>query len=192
MSWSLRPFSRQRILAMPFATAAARSPATAASDPGPSAVGPGEWRQFRGGPAHRGLNIHEDILSPANVDELEVLWHGANGFNSSAAVAGGVVYVSNGALHAYPADCATDGSLCPALWTGASGYADWSSPAVSHGVVYIGGASGLYAFEVGCGDGGADCAALWTGNGEDMAYTSPTVVGGMVYVATSFGLARCL
>ncbi len=121
------------------------------------------------------------------MSDLELKWVGNNGFNSSPAVSRGVLYVSNGALHAYPAECATGGSVCQPLWTGGSGYADWSSPAIGNGAVFIGGASGLFAFKVGCRSDGGQCQPLWRGTAVDSAYTSPTYSNGVVYVATSYG-----
>ena len=157
---------------------------------GPSALSAAQqadWRQWRGGADHRGVNRYENKLSVSNVADLKLQWVGNNGFNSSPAVANGVLYVSNGGLHAYPAKCATNGSVCPPLWTGGSNYADWSSPAVGGGAVYIGGVSGLFAFKVGCRSDGGQCQPLWRGTTSDSGYTSPVFSNGVVYLATNGG-----
>jgi outer membrane protein assembly factor BamB len=161
--------------------------AAAASPSALSVASQSDWRQWRGGADHRGVNRYETTLSLSNVANLELQWVGNNGFNSSPAVAKGVLYVSNGGLHAYPADCASDGSVCPPLWTGGSDYADWSSPAVGGGAVYIGGVGGLFAFKVGCRSDGGQCPPLWRGTTATSAYTSPTFLEGVVYIANDNG-----
>jgi hypothetical protein len=159
----------------------------AASPTALSVASQGDWRQWRGSADHRGVNRYESTLSVSNVSDLELKWVGNNGFNSSPAVANGVLYVSNGGLHAYPANCASDGSTCPPLWTGGSNYADWSSPAVGGGAVYIGGVSGLFAFKIGCRSDGGQCAPLWRGTSATSAYTSPTYSDGYVFIANDDG-----
>ena len=146
-----------------------------------------DWRQFRGGADHRGVNRYETELSTTTVGGLELQWVGNNGFNSSPSVANGVVYVSNGGLHAHPADCGTGGSTCDPLWTGNSGFANWSSPAVGDGAVYVGGSNGLSAYEVGCRDDGGECPHIWRDAGALAHFTSPTFSNGMVFLATDAG-----
>ena len=166
------------------------APAALASAPHALAAAPGDWRQYRGGPDHRGVNSYETKLSLGNVSSLELKWVGNNGFNSSPAVVDGVLYVSNGGLHAYPANCRDDGGTCSPLWHADSSYADWSSPAVSRGVVYIQGVGGLFAYEVGCRNDGGLCSPLWSDLSSDAAYTSPTVADGRLYVVTSSGYLK--
>ena len=151
-----------------------------------------DWRQFNGAADHRGWNQSETTLSVANVSGLQILWRAGQGFNSSAAVANGVVYVAdygvfNGVLNAYPADCATDGSYCSPLWTAHPGYADWASPAVAGGMVYMQTDDGLFVYPVGCRNDGGVCAPIWTGTDAASAYTSPTAANGMLFVATKAG-----
>src|SRR5579862_528260 len=71
-------------------------------------------------------------------------------------------------------------------WQGLMGeLADFSSPAVVSGVVYIGSTDGnLYAFDAnGCGN--SECSALWTGFTGDAIYSSPAVADGVVYVGSN-------
>jgi hypothetical protein len=151
-----------------------------------------DWRQFHGEADHRGWNRAETTLGVGNVTQLRILWRAGLGFNSSAAVANGIVYaadygVFNGVLNAYPAKCATDGSYCSPLWTAHPGYADWASPAVAGGMVYMQTVDGLFAYPVGCRNDGGECSPTWTGTNADTAYTSPTVANGIVFVATGSG-----
>lgn len=157
-----------------------------------------DWRQYRGDADHRGWNQSETILSPTNVGDLQILWRAYGGFNSSPAVAHGIVYDGDANLGAFSVDCATDGSYCSPLWYGGTGYPDWDSPAVAGGMVYMQSTQGLFAFKVGCASDGSKCAPVWTdptiGN---TGYTSPAVANGWLYSATGNGdlrgydLARC-
>src|SRR5439155_14154109 len=77
------------------------------------------------------------------------------------------------------------------LWTGATGNAITSSPAVAGGVVYVGSYDdNLYAFDAAgatnCSGGPptATCAPLWTGATGDFIISSPAVAGGVVYVGS--------
>jgi hypothetical protein len=154
-----------------------------------AAIG-GDWRQFRAGANHSGVNRYETSISRATVKSLQLKWVGNNGFNSSPAVVDGVVYISNGGLHAYPANCRDDGGVCPPLWHANSSYADWSSPAVARGIVYIQGVGGLFAYKVGCRHDGGLCSPIWSDLSSDAAYTSPTVGGGKLFVVTSSGFLK--
>lgn len=171
-----------------------------ASGPGPyfrNSAQQADWRQFRGDADHRGWNTMEDTLSTANVGQLQILWRAVGGFNSSAAVANGIVYNGDANLSAYPAQCRTDGGNCAALWSGGTGYPDWASPAVGGGMVYMQSVTGLYAFKVGCRSDGGKCSPVWTGTNADAAYTSPTLANGWLFAATGHGqlqaydVARC-
>src|SRR5690349_14875339 len=55
-----------------------------------------DWRQFRDTADHRGWNRSESTLSVSNVASLQLRWSIAGGFNSSPAVANGVVYNGDG------------------------------------------------------------------------------------------------
>ena len=156
-----------------------------------------DWRQFRGDADHRGWNQAEDTLSLANVGQLQILWRASGGFNSSAAVANGVVYNGDGGLNAYPADCRSDAGYCQPLWNGGTGYPDWASPAVGGGFVYMQSGGGLYAFKVGCRSDGGTCSPVWTGTNADTGYSSPALANGWLYNTTRSGqlqaydTARC-
>ena len=69
-------------------------------------------------------------------------------------------------------------------WTGPGG-GGASSPAVSDGVVYVGGVGGaLYAYPASCGGSGATCSPLWTGDaGGEILGFSPAVGEGHVFIA---------
>ena len=70
-------------------------------------------------------------------------------------------------------------------WTGTTGGAISSSPAVSTGVVYVGSGDGeLYAYAVGCNSGGGTCNPLWTGATGGALDSSPAVANGVVYVGS--------
>jgi len=155
-----------------------------------------DWRQYRGSANHRGWNQSESILSMANVAQLQILWRDGVGFNSSPAVANGVVYNGDG-IRAFGAQCRTDGGYCSPTWTGSTGYPDWGSPAVGGGYVYQQSLSGLYAFKTGCRSDGGNCSPVWTGDNAYVGYTSPTLANGWLYAATGAGqlqaydTARC-
>ncbi|HYI23619.1 MAG TPA: PQQ-binding-like beta-propeller repeat protein [Candidatus Limnocylindrales bacterium] len=146
-----------------------------------------DWRQFRGGAAHRGVNRYETQLSTTTVGGMELQFVTNQGFNSSPAIANGVMYVSNGGLHAYPADCGTGGATCSPLWRGNSGGANWSSPAIGDGAVYISGDAGLSAYRVGCRSDGGVCSPLWRDSSAQAHFTSPTYADGDVYLGTNNG-----
>jgi hypothetical protein len=154
-----------------------------------------DWRQSRGDAAHRGWNQVESTLSLANVGSLQVLWKDSVGFNSSPAVANGVVYNGDG-IRAFSATCGNDGDYCSPLWTAPTGYPDWASPAVGAGMVYQQSLSGLYAFKVGCRSDGGQCSPVWTNLSDSAAYSSPTFASGWLYTTSqstlqAFDVARC-
>jgi outer membrane protein assembly factor BamB len=136
------------------------------------------------------------------------LWTGTIGLGtySSPAVANRVVYIGsvNGKLYAFSAaagstNCITTGTppakTCTPLWTGATGNAVFSSPAVANGVVYVGSEDKkLYAFSAAAGSTNCittgtppvkTCTPLWTGATGSIIYTSsPAVANGLVYVGS--------
>jgi outer membrane protein assembly factor BamB len=138
----------------------------------PVAAPADEWRQFRGTPTLTGVS------SSAPPATLKVLWSRQLGeiIESSAAIAGGVVYVGNG-----------DGSLL-ALDL-ASGQTRWSystgnligesSPAVGDGVVYVGDLAGLF-HAVNAADG----KRLWTFTTGSEIKSSPVIVGDTVLIGS--------
>jgi outer membrane protein assembly factor BamB len=126
-------------------------------------------------------------------------------FVSSPAVVNGVVYVgaADRNLYAYDADGVTNCGKTPAsagakfvcepLWTGATGDALQSSPAVVDGVVYVGAANGmLYSFDArgtrNCSGTPTTCQPLWVGaTGSAGIFGAPAVAGGAVYVDSFTG-----
>jgi hypothetical protein len=106
-----------------------------------------------------GVNRYETVLSTTTVGGLDLRWTTNRGFNSSPAVANGVVYISSSGLEAYDADCAS-GGVCSPLWLGHPEGSNWASPAIANGVVYTTGSNGLSAYAVGCGNDGGICARL--------------------------------
>lgn len=134
-----------------------------------------DWPQYRGGPAHMGLNPYENVLSVANARRLGRVWSFATGdeVNGSPTVVGGVLYVGSqdGDLNAL------DASTGALLWSDTIGGND--TPAVADGVVYA--ASGeLYAVDAASGD------QLWTTS--DGGYRqNPTVADGLVYAVSYEG-----
>jgi outer membrane protein assembly factor BamB len=73
-------------------------------------------------------------------------------------------------------------------WTGATGAALDSSPAVANGVVYVGSSNGnLYAFAVGCATGGGTCTPIWTAATGGAIDSSPAAAGNRVYVGSGDG-----
>ena len=73
-------------------------------------------------------------------------------------------------------------------WTGATGAAVNSSPAVANGVVYVGSTDGkLYAYAVGCATGGGTCTPIWTATTGGAIDSSPAASGNQIYVGSSDG-----
>jgi outer membrane protein assembly factor BamB len=118
---------------------------------------------------------------------------------SSPAVVDGVVYIGSdhGSLYAFDAagviNCSGSPKTCKPLWTAptsddAGDYATESSPAVAHGVVYIGSdGGGLHAFDaagvINCSGTPKTCKPLWT-SPKSVVASSPAVANGVVYVGS--------
>lgn len=159
-----------------------------------------DWKQFRFGNAHLGVNKFETTISRTNVKFLGVSWLAQLGDlvdYSSPAVVKGVVYIASGdgVLWAYKADgCGR--TLCKTpLWRSTSLSQIIDSPTVSNGIVYVGSqtndndASGkLNAFAAsGCGQ--TTCSPLWQGNAgtKSILESSPAVANGTVFVGAFDG-----
>ena len=127
-----------------------------------------EWRQFRGTPRLTGVS---SSTPPAT---LKLLWsYDAGGaIGSSAAIAGGVVYVGGGDGDLSALDLAS-GKL---RWKSVTGnLIGESSPAVAGDVVYIGDLGGmLHAVNV------RDGKPLWTFKTDAEIKSSPVVASGVV------------
>jgi outer membrane protein assembly factor BamB len=81
-----------------------------------------------------------------------------------------------------------DVSTLAVAWTGATGGAVNSSPAIINGLAYVGSSDGkLYAFAVGCATGGAACTPVWTGTTGGAITSSPSVNNGRVFVGSADG-----
>ena len=123
-------------------------------------------------------------------------------FDSSAAVANGVVYIGgdDDKLYAFDAagttGCQGKPRTCSPVWTGTTGGAVQSSPAVANGVVYAGsGDQSFYAFDAAghanCSPTPKVCSPLWATPLVGVP-SSPAVANGVVYVGShdlyAFGL----
>jgi outer membrane protein assembly factor BamB len=160
------------LLAVAFATPL---PARADSPP----VSPGNWPQYRGGPARQGVNPFERSLDPSNVSGLHVVWSATTGgpIESSPAVAKGTLYIGSddGSLYAFGAKT---GAI---KWQSPTGGPVFGSPAVSGGKVFdTSGDNHLYAFDAKTG------SIRWSVDlgGFAPTQTSPAVVHRSIY-ATS-------
>ena len=134
-----------------------------------------EWRQFRGSPALTGSS---ESIPPST---LKLLWTFDAGevIDSSAAVAGGVVYVGGGDGDLFALDL-DSGKL---RWKYTTGdLIGESSPAVGADAVYIGDLSGtLHA--VGLQDG----MARWTFKTGSEIKSSPVIAGELVLIGSYDG-----
>jgi len=173
--------------------------ATAAFSPS-QAEAPVNWTQFRFDDRHTGVNPFETILNPINVPKLQVSWQAQLGklvdFSSPAVVNGSAFIGStDGRLWAYQAGGCGQALCTTPSWRSTTLGQIMDSPAVSHGVVYIGSQTSdnsnngkLDAFSAsGCGQ--AVCAPLWQGlAGKDsILESSPTVANGSVFVGAFDG-----
>lgn len=136
-----------------------------------------DWAEFRDVATHTGVNRYENVLSSANVANLDSAWSAVTGerIYSSPAVVDGVVYAGSfdGNLYAFNAQTGTQ------LWAAPTGSNINCSPAVANGIVYIGSYDGkLYAFNAQTG------TQLWAAPAGNAIASPPTVVGGVVYVGS--------
>ena len=137
------------------------------------------WAMFRYGPQHNGFNPYENVLSPSNVDELNLAWSYttdglifsspavANGlvFVGSLASAGGKLYALNAQTGAKRWDYTMEGGID-------------TSPAVANGLVYVGDDK-LYALDATTG------AFKWSYDLGGGISSSPAVANGVVYVVAT-------
>jgi hypothetical protein len=182
----VRPAGRAAMTAVATAALAGLwlAPAAAAGHPGAaqpqaSATAATRWSQFGFDAAHTGGNPSEHILSPGNVAGLRLKWAApADGrVDSSAAVAGGVVYFpSNDRLYAVRA------AIGKKLWSFGFVNAFFSDPAVAGRIVYTGSVHG----HVSARDA-ATGKKVWTFAipGSPHANYPPVVANGVVYAAAN-------
>jgi outer membrane protein assembly factor BamB len=155
------------------------------------------WRTQTGASVGGSPAVHAGVVFVGSADSYlyaldarsgTVLWQGRAGApisSESAAVTGGMVYVSSddGRLLAF-SEAGCGASVCDPAWTGQLGAATISSPAVAYGDVYVGADDGdLYAFDS-SGCGGVACTPLWTTHLGGEIRAAPAVANGVVY-ATS-------
>lgn len=136
-------------------------------------------------PCFRGDNRHSGLSPAALPEKLKVRWRLAlkEGFNSSPAVAAGVVYVGNddGVLRALSI---SDGAP---RWTYTARGPIESSPTVADGAVYFGDDDGLF-HAVSAADG----KPLWTFQTGTQIIASAVVVGPRVLCGSYDGSLYCL
>src|SRR5208282_3830881 len=107
-----------------------------------------DWAEFHFLSNHKGVNPYENVLSPANVGNMDLQWSfPAIGFvDSSPAVAGGIVYFGSNGTDANGTLYALNTATGAVVWKYVTGNSVVSSPAVANGVVYVGSAdNNLYA-----------------------------------------------
>jgi outer membrane protein assembly factor BamB len=106
-----------------------------------------------------------------------------------ATESGGQVYVQDfDALSAYPADCRSDGGVCPPIWTYhiASGFTQAIMPVAEGDLVFTAARDGLVlAFPTDCSD---PCKPIWTGTAGMGTLGGIAVSGGKVYASSDEGL----
>jgi hypothetical protein len=156
-----------------------------------------DWPMFR---LDTGRLAFTGDTGPKNVASLSLRFSGATGgpIVSSPAVVNGVVYVGSedGKLYAFDAAGTTSCStgtprICMPLWSGATGGAINSSPALAYGNVYIGSRDGkLYAFDAagthGCSGTPKVCTPLWaTPASTTIDESSPAIANGVVYIGST-------
>jgi PQQ-like domain len=118
---------------------------------------------------------------------------GANMIGGTAVV-DGVVFMTASRLYAFPARCASDGSTCPPLWVGPrqasaviTGFQSWSTPTVSHGLVFTA-TDRVSVFDSMCATHGAACQPIWVGPAvSGTIMTGVAVTSGRVFVGSSDG-----
>jgi hypothetical protein len=119
---------------------------------------------------------------------------------SSPAVANGIAYIGSSdfgpsKLYAFDAqggssrcDSAPPVKTCTAIWTAQLPSSIHSSPAIAHGVVWIGSSGQLFTFDAAgntnCSGMPKTCTPLWTAgdNASAINFSSPALVNGVVYI----------
>ena len=93
-----------------------------------------DWPQFQYGPDHRGYNPKENVLSVANVGEMQMLWRATTQWSfGPPVVANGAVYTGNEYSELYAFDALTGDPIWS--WTAFGGL---TLPAVADGKVFVG------------------------------------------------------
>ncbi len=133
------------------------------------------WSQFHFSADHKGFNMYENVLSPANVGGLQLLWTVNGAFDLSPTVANGVLYGG----HQWAVDAelyAMDPKTGTLLWEYATDLYP-NSPTVANGVVYIATFYGfVYAVDA------TSHTLLWTYRVPQGNSFGLTVANGTVYI----------
>ncbi len=158
----------------------------------PAWAGTGDWRMWGDGPAHNSVNRAETTLSPSNVGGLRVVhtypnWNPVFSDWPYQIVVGGYAYSvvpgrNSGFNHYITAFHLPSGAVA---WRHrvATNTDEWGYvPAVSNGVLYVGGDSAMYAINATTG-----VVAWATYVGQDSNFNMVTVKGGNVYASTYYG-----
>jgi outer membrane protein assembly factor BamB len=160
-----------------------------------------DWIERGFDPANTSFNRFENVIGLSNVAGLSVAWTGAIGEvnGASPAVANGVAHISShdGHLYAFDAagvtNCSATPKSCQPLWTAKTGRID-GTPAIKHGVLYIGANGKLSAFDAAgvtnCSGTPKTCSPLWTSDLRGISTSSPVVVNGVVYIGGGNGPAK--
>lgn len=139
-----------------------------------------DWLMFHHGPAHEGYTTSEPV-KPVK------LWsytqgHSSDtyfGFQSSPAVANGIVYYGyhwDGTVYAFNAFSGAK------IWNYTTSGGVFSSPAVSDNIVYIGSNdNNIYALKASTG------SKIWNYSTDGEVHSSPTVVNSVVYIGSTDG-----
>ena len=166
---------RRGFLLLPFALLLLPSRASAQE-----ATGGDSWPQFRGNPALTGYS------RSGLAERLKVQWtyEAGESIESSAAIAGGTVYVGSQKGELVAVDLGTGRER----WKyAAKGPIGESSPAVSGGTVYVGDLSG-YVHAVSARDG----RGMWSFKTGSEIKSSPVVTAGKVLIGSYDGHLYCL
>jgi len=140
-----------------------------------------DWAQRGFNASGKRYNPWENVITPDNVDQLEVAWTFTTGnyIESSPAVVNGILYIGSNDGVLYALDATTGNLKCSDV-LGAP--IDYSSPAVANGIVYIGSTDGnLYALDA------VTCATKWAYQTGGVIESSPTVANGTVYFGSNDG-----
>jgi outer membrane protein assembly factor BamB len=140
-----------------------------------------DWPQFHFDADKDGVNPYENVLSPANVGDLQVKWtYLADGESvGNPAVVGGVVYFGDFAGTVHAVDAATG----LRIWSH-PGFGDWAiDPAVANGLVCVvtAGADSVVALDAATGH------TRWIRATHGGVFGAPAIANGLVYAASNDG-----
>ena len=130
------------------------------------------WNQSHFGTRRRGSNPYENVLSPATVGNLDLIWNFPLPiFSGDPVVVNGVVYFGSDDHNVYAVNAITGAQV----WSFATGSSVEDSPMVANGVAYVGSGDGaLYALNATTG------AKIWSYQTGGFITSSPLVVNNTV------------